>query len=174
MTYWLCSLLWQSDGEYSGCYWRLFKIPGSSRRFETKQELVPVIHPNSHHSKNSPTAELWDAFCRNRDGNDYSLLEGLLSIFYFVLITKEKYSGEIPLLCADMWVCEEFGSWLDTWTCCSFREPTATVFFGADCIKSLFWQFFALSTTRSLLNNRRQWLFSSSSLLVQCKAACSR
>lgn len=35
-------------------------------------------------------------------GNGYSPLEGLLSLLYVVLITKEKYSGEIPVLCADM------------------------------------------------------------------------
>lgn len=37
------------------------------------------------------------------DSTNYSLMEGILSILYFVLITKEKYSGVIPVLCADVY-----------------------------------------------------------------------
>lgn len=37
------------------------------------------------------------------EGKTYSLLEALLSVFYFILITKEKYSIDVPLLCADLY-----------------------------------------------------------------------
>lgn len=44
----------------------------------------------------------WDEAGAELMGNGCSPLEGLLSLLYVVLITKEKYSGEIPVLCADM------------------------------------------------------------------------
>ena len=50
------------------------------------------------------TIEFWEDFCKDIEGSDYSLMDGLLAILYFVLITKEKYSGVIPVLCADMYV----------------------------------------------------------------------
>lgn len=48
------------------------------------------------------TGRFWDDFSSESTSNGYSLMEGLLSVLYVVLITKEKYSGEIPVLCADV------------------------------------------------------------------------
>lgn len=44
----------------------------------------------------------WEEIGHEVDGKTYSLIEALLSVFYFILITKEKYSIDIPLLCSDL------------------------------------------------------------------------
>ena len=52
--------------------------------------------------RSTSTVEFWEELCKDIEGVDYSLLEGLLAVLYFVLITKEKYPGVIPVLCADV------------------------------------------------------------------------
>ena len=53
--------------------------------------------------RNTSNVEFWEEFCKGMDSTNYSLMEGILSILYFLLITKEKYSGVIPVLCADVY-----------------------------------------------------------------------
>lgn len=50
----------------------------------------------------SEIGRFWEVFSSETTNERYSLMEGLLSVLYVVLITKEKYSGEIPVLCADV------------------------------------------------------------------------
>ena len=63
-------------------------------------------------SRNATNLRLfWDEAGAESMGNGYSPLEGLLSLLYVVLITKEKYSGEIPVLCADMFFSSQSAHW---------------------------------------------------------------
>lgn len=45
----------------------------------------------------------WDEIGVEMEGKKYSLIEALLSVLYFILITKEKYSVDVSLLCADVY-----------------------------------------------------------------------
>lgn len=45
----------------------------------------------------------WEEIGQEIDGKRFSMMEALLSVFYFILINKEKYSTDFPLLCSDLY-----------------------------------------------------------------------
>ena len=80
-------------------YSNLQQLLGALKRSKDMYSFrgTKVIFRNATNSR-----AFWDEAGAESMGNGYSPLEGLLSLLYVVLITKEKYSGEIPVLCADL------------------------------------------------------------------------
>ena len=67
------------------------------------KNLYLFIYVSNRDRKSSTLSSFWESFDSTLEGFSFSGVEGLFAILYFILISKEKYSAEIPLLCAELY-----------------------------------------------------------------------